>query len=291
MIKFLQKKLIAAAMIAASFTVRAQVVTENFQSWLQAGFETYTSCEVSTFAVGSFNVTKSYPEGTVIYSLVNTAVNPDATCNYKSGGTNATCTANSTTSGGYVFINKEGGSFTTSKFASITTAEFRLSFTGSYRQAKVQKSTDDGASWTDVGISTGSNCSQYGETFIFTIDESNVMLRVVPVEGNHPTNPANNVPQHIRIHDLVISGSIVAGIKNASWPESGVTVAQESNRLIFNSENTSGSIEIINVAGSVVAQQGIEKGGQSQFVLPSKGLYVARLTSGNKVYTRKIAVQ
>jgi hypothetical protein len=281
------------AILAASMSGRAQVVPlpiveENFQSWVQQGYTSYTDCETNSIANGTITVVKTYPAGQVTYTLDSCAVNP--TCNYRTGGTNATCLANTGTSNGYVYIDKDGGAFTTSSFASVTRVDLKLSFTGSYRQATLLKSTD-GIIWTPIDTTKGSTCSQYGETFdsiYVTGTNTNVMLRIIPQLSNHPTNtPALN---HVRVHDFIVYGSIVAGLQNSSWAESGISLSVIDKNLTVTSDKASGAVDIISLTGAVAGQKEIKEGGQVSFVLPASGLYVVRVTSGDKVYNKKIVV-
>jgi hypothetical protein len=287
MIKNLHKYFFGLLVLfTTSVHAQVAVVDENFQSWTQQGYATYTDCETNTIANGTIVVTKTYASGQVTYTLDSTAVNP--TCNYRTGGTNATCLANTSTSNGYVYLDKDGGTFTTSPFANVTTVDLKLSYTGSYRQATLQKSTD-GVNWTSIYTAVGSSCSQYGETFAnIPVNDYNVSLRIIPALSNHPTNPP--ALNHVRVHDLKVYGTIVAGVNNNAWAESGITASVKENILTVTSENIAGFVDVISLTGVSMNSKEIQKDGEVTFVIPASGLYIVRVNSGNKVYNKKVAV-
>jgi hypothetical protein len=305
MIKILQKYAISVALLAASFAAKGQtpVVDENFQSWQYFGFTadpgttanscpggvaTTGPCESASLTPASTTVTKTYPTGTVIYSLTECGVAP--ACPIKSGCSTACPTITGADVPGYVIVGKTPtAAFTTSEFANITTIDLILSWSGANRNFVIQKSTNGGTSWDNVGTAPflGGTCSQYGvDTAGIVINSSNVMLRFI----------ADNITpnlQYSRIHSLKIYGTIAAatsGVQNASWTESGLAVSLVDKDLTLTSNNIAGSIDIVSLTGAATAQKEIQKGGQAYFVMPASGLYIVRFTSGNKIYTKKISV-
>lgn len=308
--KFLQNSLVVSAlMIAASLTATAQtlVVNENFQTWTMFGYtsdpgsqgsscpggvSSIGTCESTSFSPGTATntVTKTYAAGSVTYTIVEGGVAPQ--CPVKSG-CSATCpTLTGTDIPGLVQINKtETAAFETSEFANITTVELAMSWTGSNRNAIIQKSVAGGA-WTTVQQLFGGSCSQYGVTFSATgdepaiaINENNVKIRIIADNSAVPTSL-----QQVRIHNLKVYGAIVAGVQNASWTESGVSIAVDNNKVTLTSENLAGSVDVVSTTGSTITQKAITKGGQTSFEVPSSGLYIVRFTSDNKVFTKKVAV-
>lgn len=303
MIQILRKTVLAyIAILAVSFSVNAQtpVVDENFQTWqyfgyandpgteansCPAGTQVSGPCEAASLTPANTSVTKSYGSGTVTYTLTECGVAPN--CPIKSG-CSATCpTLTGTDVPGYVTVGKTPtAAFTTSDFASITTIDLILSWSGANRNFIIQKSTNGGSTWVNVGTAPflGGACSQYGvDTVGIPINESNVRLRFI----------ADNVTpnlQYSRIHNLKVYGAIVAGIQRASWAESGVLVSVDNNNVTLSSDIISGSVDVISLTGAVIAQKEIQKGGHTSFTVPSSGLYIIRLLSDNKVYSKKISV-
>ncbi|MDR0541220.1 MAG: T9SS type A sorting domain-containing protein [Dysgonamonadaceae bacterium] len=83
---------------------------------------------------------------------------------------------------------------------------------------------------------------------------------------------------------------IPAGIQPVEL-QSNIQLYQEDNLLILKSLKSLNSLELINLSGQIIAKK---SGNAETLTLPVdylQGVYIARIVSGNKVYTQKIIIK
>jgi hypothetical protein len=282
MLKTLQSGLFAAA-IAASFTANAQIIEEHFNTapWGQSGYSVWTTCESNSInSDPARTIVNTYSGLSVTYTLFKAAVDPACNVKHINAGTGTVTPGTPPISIGYVQVtNQPDAYFQISKLDYVGRVVVNLSWTGgSGRQAVLQKSTDDGVTWTEVvefdSQGTGNGGTVGNEAIV---DASNVMLRFVDAA----------VPNRFRIHDLFIYNEPL-GLSDATLAEQASTVTSANNVITVTSKN-GGTAEVLNMNGTVVAHGDFTN--SINFNVPQNGLYIVKLVSNNKVSTTKVMVQ
>lgn len=296
MLKLLKKTAMTlAAVVSATIIVNAQVVTESFTKWHVYNQKSTGTCDAPSIISTSkvLDTTVTYASGKVSYKIAQGIILPK--CTYKPPAAGSTTNCTNDQDSGFVEL-KTGtaytGSFETGVFANIKTVSLHLSWTGSYRNALLYSSVDNGSSWQIVPASfandtlVGGSCGQYGTSFSnIAINKNNVKLKISPTMSSHPTKAMNPV----RINKITIDGTLATGIAEASLADIGASIAVSDNDITFSS-SVNGHLTVSTITGAVIGQQMI-KGNTATFTASAAGIYLVRFVSNNKVYSQKVMVK
>jgi len=305
MLKFLQKSLPVLAIAGAGFAANAQEISENFQTWTEQNLKFTAPSTTATDAEGTCDkdiiggveslghglmnapitlITKTVAYGTtsVTYTLTNAGVVPN--CLPKSAYNSASSPSptkeyNTALSRGYVELQKSTdgsvfGTLETSPIARVESVYLTMSATGTGKPFSLQTSIDGGSTWVTA---LADACGKPGNVYNVPVQLSDVKLRVAATTDV------------MRIHDFNVYFTPLS-IKEGEWYSLGAKVRAESNKVIV-SASYNGTVEIVNINGTVVGQTNLTAGVESTVSVPASGMYVVRLATASKMASTKVIVQ